>query len=306
MNFWIAYAIAFVGWWTLYFFVSDRMTDARVGWINPAITICLFALVVGCPVFAAPATLPRPVTSEKDAIARAQLNVGAAGMNGMRYDLPAIPTGTGPHGFYNLFSEQNLSSLHVGFGICVATDRKGFAGGVDAQASTDTDTTSVGIRLERPLVVDLTGKLQVLETRFDRSFVERAAKNGAHFSLKTKHGTQAFRVPHWMFSALLSVADEHDFKRKAARAAQAKKAAKEERRKSYLEAHPETSERVKQAIASGTLVLAMSPEEARASWGAPDHVNRTVTMNGTHEQWIYGNTYVYFDDVVLTSWQDSR
>jgi hypothetical protein len=34
MNFWIAYAIAFVAWWTLYFFVSDRMTDLGVGWIN--------------------------------------------------------------------------------------------------------------------------------------------------------------------------------------------------------------------------------------------------------------------------------
>ena len=34
MNFWIAYAIEFVGWWTLYFFVSDKMTDAGIGWIN--------------------------------------------------------------------------------------------------------------------------------------------------------------------------------------------------------------------------------------------------------------------------------
>jgi len=34
MHFWIAYAIAFVGWWWLYFFISDRMTDAGVGWIN--------------------------------------------------------------------------------------------------------------------------------------------------------------------------------------------------------------------------------------------------------------------------------
>ncbi len=34
MNFWIADAIAFVGWWALYFFVSDKMTDAGIGWIN--------------------------------------------------------------------------------------------------------------------------------------------------------------------------------------------------------------------------------------------------------------------------------
>jgi hypothetical protein len=34
MNFWIAYASVFVGWWLLYFFVSDRMTDLGIGWIN--------------------------------------------------------------------------------------------------------------------------------------------------------------------------------------------------------------------------------------------------------------------------------
>ena len=34
MNFWIAYASLFVAWWALYFFVSDKMTDAGIGWIN--------------------------------------------------------------------------------------------------------------------------------------------------------------------------------------------------------------------------------------------------------------------------------
>src|SRR4029450_13224157 len=34
MIFWIAYAIAFVAWWTLYFFIPDRMTDLGIGWIN--------------------------------------------------------------------------------------------------------------------------------------------------------------------------------------------------------------------------------------------------------------------------------
>jgi hypothetical protein len=34
MNFWIAYASVFVAWWALYSFVSDKMTDAGIGWIN--------------------------------------------------------------------------------------------------------------------------------------------------------------------------------------------------------------------------------------------------------------------------------
>jgi hypothetical protein len=34
MTFWIAYAIGFVAWWALYAFISDKMTDAGLGWIN--------------------------------------------------------------------------------------------------------------------------------------------------------------------------------------------------------------------------------------------------------------------------------
>ena len=34
MSFWIEYAIVFVAWWALYFFVSDKMTDTGIGWIN--------------------------------------------------------------------------------------------------------------------------------------------------------------------------------------------------------------------------------------------------------------------------------
>ena len=34
MNFWIAYASVFVAWWALYFFFSDKLTDAGIDWIN--------------------------------------------------------------------------------------------------------------------------------------------------------------------------------------------------------------------------------------------------------------------------------
>ena len=265
-------------------------------------------VVISVTAFSAPRSqLPAPPTSEKEAIARAKLNLGPAGMSGMRYDLPAAPTGTAPHDFFNLFSSQNLSSLDVIFGIGIASDRKEFAHGLDAQVSVGTDDGPSPIRLQTPIgFLDFSGKLQVVEGNFDRAFVERAAKRGARFALKTSRGVQEFAVPNWMFSALLKVADEHDFKKKAARAAQAKRAASEERRKSYVEAHPELANRIKEAIGGGSVVLGTSPEEARASWGLPDHVNRTVNSNGTHEQWAYGNTYVYFDNGVLTSWQDSQ
>ena len=50
--------------------------------------------------------------------------------------------------------------------------------------------------------------------------------------------------------------------------------------------------------------IGMTKEMAIDSWGEPDDINRTVGNWGVHEQWIYGNTYVYFENGKLTSWQD--
>ena len=54
------------------------------------------------------------------------------------------------------------------------------------------------------------------------------------------------------------------------------------------------------------IVLGMTAEQLRASWGAPSKINRTVVTRGTHEQWIYGSTYVYVENGLVSSWQDSR
>lgn len=52
--------------------------------------------------------------------------------------------------------------------------------------------------------------------------------------------------------------------------------------------------------------IGMSKVEVIASnWGRPNHVNRTTTVRGTSEQWVYGgNNYLYFDNNVLTSIQN--
>jgi hypothetical protein len=55
----------------------------------------------------------------------------------------------------------------------------------------------------------------------------------------------------------------------------------------------------------------MEADAVRLSWGYPKDINRTVTAFGTHEQWIYEKefgkrVYLYFDNGVLESWQDSR
>ncbi len=58
-------------------------------------------------------------------------------------------------------------------------------------------------------------------------------------------------------------------------------------------------------IAEGKIWLGITPEMARDSWGRPKDINRTVTVSGVREQWVYGShQYLYFNNGILTSWQD--
>lgn len=53
--------------------------------------------------------------------------------------------------------------------------------------------------------------------------------------------------------------------------------------------------------------IGMSPEQVtkETSWGKPNHINRTTTVNGVHEQWVYGGgNYLYFENGRLTAIQN--
>lgn len=51
--------------------------------------------------------------------------------------------------------------------------------------------------------------------------------------------------------------------------------------------------------------IGMNQEDVLSSqWGRPHRVNRTTTINGIREQWIYGGGYLYFDDGILTAIQN--
>jgi hypothetical protein len=68
--------------------------------------------------------------------------------------------------------------------------------------------------------------------------------------------------------------------------------------------------RVADAIWDKSLVVGMTPEQARESWGEPSKINSSGGIYGSSQQWIYrkrsATYYVYFDDGKLTSWQISR
>ena len=60
------------------------------------------------------------------------------------------------------------------------------------------------------------------------------------------------------------------------------------------------------AIVAGRVILGMTASEAVASWGGPKTVNRTETIHGVTEQWVYRTKYLYFDDGVLLSIQTTE
>ena len=61
---------------------------------------------------------------------------------------------------------------------------------------------------------------------------------------------------------------------------------------------------VGQKILDGKIWIGMTKEMAEESWGVPSDINRTVNQYKVHEQWVYSSRYLYFDDGILTSWQD--
>lgn len=76
------------------------------------------------------------------------------------------------------------------------------------------------------------------------------------------------------------------------------------RRRKFVDSY-KLNARNRQDILAGKIRLGMTREEVRASWGDPGDINRAAGVGYVHEQWVYSDsTYLYFDDGILTSWQD--
>jgi hypothetical protein len=79
-------------------------------------------------------------------------------------------------------------------------------------------------------------------------------------------------------------------------------------RQELVSRHTEWSETAKTKIIKGEVFIGMTKTQALACRGIPSDINRTVTANIIHEQWVYENlgvsTYLYFDNDKLTAWQD--
>ncbi len=71
-------------------------------------------------------------------------------------------------------------------------------------------------------------------------------------------------------------------------------------------AQPEVAVSRKAVLLSGRVLLGMTPAEVERALGAPDKKNRSVYESGTHEQWVYGDRYVFLREDKVTSWQESE
>jgi len=59
-----------------------------------------------------------------------------------------------------------------------------------------------------------------------------------------------------------------------------------------------------QGIRGGEVRLGYTPDELRCARGTPRDINRSVGRYGVREQWVYRAQNFYFEDGVLSSWQD--
>lgn len=57
-------------------------------------------------------------------------------------------------------------------------------------------------------------------------------------------------------------------------------------------------------IVEGYVRIGWTKEKCRLSWGAPRDINKSTYSWGTHEQWCYYSSYLYFKDGILTSIQN--
>lgn len=50
--------------------------------------------------------------------------------------------------------------------------------------------------------------------------------------------------------------------------------------------------------------IGMTKDMALVGWGIPKHKNNTTSRYGTRSQWVYENSYLYFNDGILTTIQN--
>ena len=59
-----------------------------------------------------------------------------------------------------------------------------------------------------------------------------------------------------------------------------------------------------EAILANKVKVGMTDEMCKLSWGEPDKINKSISKNDYTEQWVYGNSYLYFSKGILRTIQN--
>jgi outer membrane protein assembly factor BamE (lipoprotein component of BamABCDE complex) len=54
------------------------------------------------------------------------------------------------------------------------------------------------------------------------------------------------------------------------------------------------------------VAVGMTATQVRLAWGTPQSINTTTYASGDHDQWVYGNNYVYLENGIVTAMQTSH
>lgn len=73
----------------------------------------------------------------------------------------------------------------------------------------------------------------------------------------------------------------------------------------FILSHDKITDTQKQALRESKVQIGMPETMVEFSWGRPHQKNDSVGPWGKHSQWVYGSTYLYFENGVLRSFQQS-
>lgn len=132
---------------------------------------------------------------------------------------------------------------------------------------------------------------QILETA--QAFYDDKCYQNAKLTIDEMPFNERYKLPKKLYGELegIYVRSEHELDKR-----------EEEERLREAQKHEQETDKL---IVSGKIRLGMTAEQVQQSWGKPKDINRSVGSWGVHEQWVYyGNKYLYFENDILTSWQD--
>ena len=108
--------------------------------------------------------------------------------------------------------------------------------------------------------------------------------------------------------ASMSSVDQYKEKAKANNSTRETEALTEKGKKIKVK-HPGWDNAICNSVAEKKIYIGMTTDQVRAAWGRPYTINTTTGSYGTHEQWVMhemGNDYVYFENGIMTSLQQSK